>query len=873
MELSNEQILSGLKNNNKEEIREIIRALTYKNVKELYSLDNNFFDYISNAEVNDAFYYLFSSFSTDDIYDFFNNFYDNIVLFPDNLFLSAFNRASYICGDNTCQKIRPSMVYTDINKQRKEVSRFLNYIFENYEERLKNLDSQSQLLYLLTNMLDKDIDRGLLEKFIYNNKEKIDLAFEKCDHNRLFDLFEGFNTDKQIFMLTYFYDAICNHPGFRGLCNCLHDGTVTYIYERNNDMLSKIQMRHFLNGTLDDKKKNILDKYQICDLEDVFSNHSWAPVENIKYIEKRMMDKIVCDGVIQEIDENTNIFSDIYFKNIKEIGLLMESKKITRNSKIYQDHFKVFYKYMISTKNLGEINEEAVREIEKLFYRIIRKDGFYITKKLNTISMISLFNRTGNIEIWANQFNLNQILKYSVKEHKRLCEIVKANNEESVRDYEVYVLKLMMLVGYKRAEYILNIDSNIETLHHLVGNISVNNIKMDDDGNPIVDNKFINLLFKDKDHNRVRLMLENKDSELYKYFPRIINEWEAIKLSNKNKSLKEVIEFLKNGGVLVPDKYYRLDGLFNLIGRTNELVLETFNLHDEMLKRIETSIPRIKGNVNGYEYEVLRYDDMEGLTVGNATDCCFTVRGVSRTSLRHALTSRNGRILTVKKDGQLLAHSWVWRNGNVLCLDNIEISKKIKVVDFFNVYEQFADAIVEESRKYEGEESISNVLIGGDATGNKYQGVGKYTCYVKNVISNHPKAIYPMNLVSPIEEGLYSDAKNYQWLIKGKGDFSLYQSSYGYMDERKEIIEYDTNKKDDWDLIKLLNRKVNSFRPMASEYDDKLDIRSYSKVYCGEDFCVLIDKKGNIEKYIQSNDSRAYKEMENIIKNLNKKTK
>ena len=225
------------------------------------------------------------------------------------------------------------------------------------------------------------------------------------------------------------------------------------------------------------------------------------------------------------------------------------------------------------------------------------------------------------------------------------------------------------------------------------------------------------------------------------------------------------------------------------------------------------------------------------------------------------------------KDKKIIAQAWLWRNGNVLCLDNIEISKKIKVVDFFNVYEQFADAIVEESRKYEGEESISNVLIGGDATGNKYKGVGKYTCYVKNVISNHPKAIYPMNLVSPIEEGLYSDAKNYQWLIKGKGDFSLYQSSYGYMDERQEIIEYDTNKKDDWDLIKLLNRKVNSLRPMASEYDDKLDIRSYSKVYCGEDFCILIDKKGNIEKYIQSNDSRAYKEMENIIKNLNKKTK
>lgn len=860
MGLDNGQILNALKNKDKDEKREIIRSLTYEKIKELYQLDNDFFNYVVSIDSCNGFYYLVSGFSTEDIYDFFNYFYNNINLLDDDMFYQLFSRASYLCGDNTCQKIG-GFVYADVKIQREETIKFLNFIFNKYENRLKNIESYSMLLYILTNVADKGTDKSLLEKFIFNNEEKFKSAFKQCDHNRLFDLFEGFNSENQIFLLTYFYDEICNHVGFKGLCNCLHDDVLVYVYERDNKIINKIPIRQFLRCTLTDKTKNILDKYEIEDMGDAFSSSSWAPVENIKYIEKVLMDKIVCDGNLSKIDEETSLFSKAYCKNLKEIRLLIENKIITRNSEIYINHFKVFYKYLVSSKNLGELNENEVKEIEKLFFRTLKKDGFWSIKKLNTINMITLFNRIGIVDDSANQFSVEQILKYSVKEHKRLCEIVKSTNDNA-RNYKIYVLKLMMIVGYKRAEYILKIDSDIETLHHLVGNISVKNIKMDKEGNPVVDNKFINLLFKDKDHNRVRLMLENKDSELYKYFPRIINEWELIKISNKNKSLKEVIEFLKNGSVVVPDKYYRLDGLFKLIGRNSELVLETFRLHDEMLKRIETTIPRVKGNVNGYEYEVLRYDDMEGLVVGNMTDCCFTVKGVSRTSLSHALTSKNGRILTVKKDGELLAHSWLWRNGNVLCLDNIEISKKIKTVDFLEVYEEFASAIVEESSKCEGEECISNVLIGGDAAGTKYRGIVKYH-----------KVVYPNNLVAPIEEGLYSDAKYCQWLIKGKGDFSFYQSDCCYRDERKDVLEYDAIKKNDWDLIKILNKKVNALKSTNEDEKEqvKIDVRTLSKVYCSEDFYILIDKKGNIEKYIQSNDSRAYQEMENILNSLNKK--
>ena len=869
--MTNKEILAILKGDIDVQKREVLRTLSFGKLKKLYSLDKNVIKYISSTNGNrSVFTYALENFTSDEVKYFYEYFYKEINNLSEEEFVLSFENIAYFYADKYLdEQGEDNNSHAEIRKQGNE---FLQYIFEKYEEKLSGMKSSGVLLHLLVNMLDRGLDKYVMERFISNNEDEIRDAINMCDVSRLFDLFEGLDSSCQKVLLTKYYNDISNHVGFKMLCNCLHDDVLVYLYEMDNSVLSKIDMRHYLRTKLDDEKKIILSKYKTEDLKDVFDPSSWGPIDNVKYVEKFFRNGIVCDGKISDIGDNVELFSCDYLKNLKEMKIMMDKREVTRNSPVYKEHFKVFYKYLITTKHLGELNETEIREVEKFFFRIVRGGELWPIKQINSINMIALINRVNTVDTFANNFSVEQLLRYNVKEHKKLCEMVRKNNPDYKYIVDADVLKLMIVVGYERAKYILDIDSDVETLHHLVGGINVKNIKLDEKGNPLVDNKFISLLFKDKDHNRVKLMLENKDGDLYKYFPRIINEWEIIKLSNKDKTLKEVIEFLKNGGVVVPPKYYRLENYFNLIGRSSEVVLEAFRLHDEMLKRVESTIPRVKGEVNGYEYEVLRYDDMEGLTVGNATDCCFTVKGVSQTSLRHALTSKNGRILVVKKNGVLLAHSWLWRTGNVLCLDNIEISKKIKKVEFLEVYENVADEMLKTSYEYEGNNAcIKNILIGGDRTASKYIGVGKYPCYIiaddKFSNTRNIKYVFVDKLPSPIEDGLYSDAKMSQWLIRGSGDFSFYQSKFLYKDERKSIFEYDKSKKNKWEYIRFLNKKITPLKMVkdGKEESVKFDVSYYDKVYCSDDWYVAVDSKGNVEKFCFLNDVRAKEELEKVV--------
>ena len=101
-------------------------------------------------------------------------------------------------------------------------------------------------------------------------------------------------------------------------------------------------------------------------------------------------------------------------------------------------------------------------------------------------------------------------------------------------------------------------------------------------------------------------------------------------------------------------------------------------LYNEAETRNFSSIPRVTGEKNGYTYEMLRLDDPLGLIIGKITDCCQEINEAASTSMEHSMISQDGRVFVVRdKSGRVVAQSWVWRNQNVLCFDNIEIPRAI----------------------------------------------------------------------------------------------------------------------------------------------------------------------------------------------------
>ena len=57
-----------------------------------------------------------------------------------------------------------------------------------------------------------------------------------------------------------------------------------------------------------------------------------------------------------------------------------------------------------------------------------------------------------------------------------------------------------------------------------------------------------------------------------------------------------------------------------------------------------------------------------------------------------------------KKDGKLIAHSWLWRNGDLLCLDNIEVNKNVYDYNFLDVYK---DYIIKSYRKHKNFDMVT----------------------------------------------------------------------------------------------------------------------------------------------------------------------
>ncbi|MGM9876703.1 MAG: hypothetical protein ACI310_05710 [Bacilli bacterium] len=857
--------------------RSLSYFLSFNVLKELRNIDIDVFRKVISQNPENLFY----GFTHEEYYSFYTEFYTELMQVENIKFING------LCFHNRCCYDKATM--HDINnafeQQRIYNKEFMDFILEKYIDKINEFKPR-ELLTFIRYIEDIDVYR----EFVSDHYDKLNTTFSNISEYDLKEYLSETDETKQEILISNFFENIIQDHDIKKINNSIKPKIIINLYSDDKEVFNSLTLNDWIiacsnSGIFNDKFKEILDTFEIGNIELLFDTNFYISywhkksVSALRYVETKYRSNIKTNGILEEIDEMTSIFSEKYFKNLSELREMLKSNIITKSDKNYKQHLSNFILFLRNQNIVNNIENNNFIEIEKLFYKIVMGKSITVLYELSSIEEITILNRLGSIDFKVEDFTVEQLENYNVKQHKQLCKKFE-NSDWHFRNYKQLILKLMLMVGFNNARVLLEIDDTLPVLEHLVGNVDIKNVILDKQGNPILNTKIINLLFSDRNYSRIKGMLSNKDSDLYKYFPRIFSEWKMIEMNNKDKSLKTIIEFLKSDEITLPPKYYRLEGIFKFIGCTNSIVNETLILHDQILGRISSTIPRITGTKDKYSYEILRLDNMEALCVGNKTDCCFTVLGNGYSCLKHAVTSFNGRIFVVKKDNEILAHSWVWRNGDLLCFDNIEISKKIDCVDFFDVYLQAIDELIRISFEFEGIDScIKNVTIGFTNFDKEIKGIEKYPCLIAKTCNLKDKDFgsklgikrkFVDILPQPIEAVEYSDSKNVQYLIRGNGIFNLGQSYFSYQDDRKEIMHYLSDKSYEENYLIEINKKVNALRYVKAEKNNSLeqyetiDVLDLKEVYCNDDWYVISYLDGSIEIFSNSFDRRAECEISSI---------
>lgn len=769
----------------------------------------------------------------------------------------------------------------------------INLVIEKYKDKIKSFSDEELIIFSCAIKNKKALGKYLRDN---ENKKRFKNAIKSLDQDKIIDIIETEMNDNLDVIFKYFPDEISDNGKNIKLMKKLNPEELFNLYAKRKDLFKYFNINDWLsyfdsnsfNLRLKNRKDIIIDiinNFEFKDIEfinlhkianpghDIIINKHFF-LEPYMFIERKYRNSIETNGKIEDID-NKDIFSYNYLKNLKEIKNMIDNNNL--NKDIYDAHLNKFINYIKILFNIQE-NERFLEQVQKMFLKIINGKEISCLSNLNNVKELRLLNRGINNVFDTEDFTEEQIQKFNIKQFRYLCKMIDSQNIASYN--KPLVLKMLFVFGYDNAKKILKIDNSIGTLEHLIGHVIVKNITINNNGDPVLNKRLFNLLFNE--NNILINAINDKNSDVYKYFPRMYNEWDSILFERKNKDINTIIDYLKSYEIVLPAKYYKLQNELEYIGKSALKIQEAMEYYDQLIKRCYSTIPKVKGSIDGVDYEILDLNDVSSLSIGNKTNCCFSIGNVARYCLLQAISSENGRILKISKEGKLIAHSWLWRNGNLLCLDNVEVASGVKKIDFLNAYLKLVDEIIEKSNECENENGIQNITIGYNSRDVKIDGIDAYPYFISQIceneissgsspyqgkLSSYKKVLPELPQCLERYKKNYSDSNKVQYLIKGNGNLKLGCPNYLYQDPRKNILYYDryntygeeykTNIKN---IINAISKKEHAIYP-----------DEYKKIYCNIDWVILVNDDGSYESYIDSNDKRAYSELHEYEKKLNEK--
>jgi hypothetical protein len=150
------------------------------------------------------------------------------------------------------------------------------------------------------------------------------------------------------------------------------------------------------------------------------------------------------------------------------------------------------------------------------------------------------------------------------------------------------------------------------------------------------------------------------------------------------------------------------------------------NKTSEMLPFVRIDGSAVEGVGHQYTLEKLDANDPAVLLIGLDTSCCQHIDGAGRSCAIHSYEKADSAVYVVRKQGQIIAQSWVWRNkDNGVVFDSIEvnISERNNLEPIAYMFKELANQLI-------GKLMIDSVYVGNTnygMTGLVLNTIGKLT--------------------------------------------------------------------------------------------------------------------------------------------------
>lgn len=282
--------------------------------------------------------------------------------------------------------------------------------------------------------------------------------------------------------------------------------------------------------------------------------------------------------------------------------------------------------------------------------------------------------------------------------------------------------------------------------------------------------------------------------EYTSYIASIQKQFSEIKAINSNRvlTLDLAISYVQtNRFVNVNVGNERLSEVSSIAGYSQKDFDTLQQIYNHGKVRVFSSIPRVEKTEGKYTYEILRLDDPLAVAIGTLTDCCQELGNAAEMSMEHSMVDKHGRVFVIKdENGQPIAQSWVWRNKNVVCFDNIEVPEKAFTRatrenpnneregftdEIYNLYKMAAHDLIEQD-----EMVYKKLLDEGKITVEQYEGlrIKKVTVGLgyndiaasikRNTNMDSSKVARPLEFTPPVplQRGIYTSDSTVQYVLE-----------------------------------------------------------------------------------------------------------